>query len=62
MQSDAGSITIVERRLHVGIHNGFGYVDNPHVMMITTDDEFARGGKRGSMRKLKGRPSSAGSR
>ncbi|XP_072022580.1 nephrocystin-4-like [Amphiura filiformis] len=47
VQSDTGSVVIAERRLHVGIHNGFGYVDNPHVMMITTDDEFSRGGKRG---------------
>nr|XP_006819889.1 PREDICTED: nephrocystin-4-like [Saccoglossus kowalevskii] len=58
--SDANVVHINERRLQVGVHNGWGYVQPPQTYMLVSD-AVSKGG-RGSMRKSKGRPTSAGSR
>eukprot|EP00057_Strongylocentrotus_purpuratus_P013383 XP_011667857.1 PREDICTED: nephrocystin-4-like [Strongylocentrotus purpuratus] len=47
--SDKGVVQVAERRLHVGIHNGWGYVDSPQIMMLDAD-KLSRGGNRGSKR------------
>ncbi|XP_063965441.1 nephrocystin-4-like isoform X1 [Lytechinus pictus] len=47
--SDKGVVQVAERRLHVGIHNGWGYVDSPQIMMLDADT-LNRGGSRGSKR------------
>ncbi|XP_041479419.1 nephrocystin-4-like isoform X2 [Lytechinus variegatus] len=47
--SDKGVVQVAERRLHVGIHNGWGYVDSPQIMMLDADT-LSRGGSRGSKR------------
>ncbi|XP_071945028.1 nephrocystin-4-like [Antedon mediterranea] len=61
LKADSGTVSISERRLQIGIHNGWGYVNKPHVVLLDTD-AFSSRGSRSSMRKSKGRPSSAGSR
>ncbi|XP_033104596.1 nephrocystin-4-like isoform X2 [Anneissia japonica] len=61
LKVDSGSVAISERRLQIGVHNGWGYVNKPHIVLLDTD-AFGSRGSRSSMRKSKGRPSSAGSR
>ncbi|XP_077998235.1 nephrocystin-4-like [Glandiceps talaboti] len=60
IQSDTGVVQVSERRLQIGVHNGWGYIQPPQTYLLTTD-AVSKGG-RGSMRKSKGRPTSAGSR
>ncbi|XP_070560469.1 nephrocystin-4-like isoform X2 [Ptychodera flava] len=60
IQSDTGVVQVTERRLQVGIHNGWDYVQPPQTYLLTSD-AVSKGG-RGSMRRSKGRPASAGSK
>lgn len=34
MGAEVRSVVVQERRLHVGVHNGLGWVDGPQVMVL----------------------------
>ncbi|XP_071484844.1 nephrocystin-4-like, partial [Diadema antillarum] len=57
--SEKGTIQVTERRLQVGVHNGWGYVDKPQIVMLDADS-LSRGGARSSRRGRRG--SMSGSR
>jgi hypothetical protein len=37
---DPSSILIAERRLKIGIHNGWKYINEPHVLYLNMDDQL----------------------
>ncbi|XP_022085519.1 nephrocystin-4-like isoform X2 [Acanthaster planci] len=56
VQSDKCNVVVLERRLQIGVHNGWGYVGKPQVILLDTADSLTRGHSRGSMKRSKGRP------
>uniref|UniRef100_A0A8D0BTR4 Nephrocystin 4 n=1 Tax=Salvator merianae TaxID=96440 RepID=A0A8D0BTR4_SALMN len=59
---DGNTLAVQERRLHVGVHNGFGFVQAPQVAVLVPEAEATRG-RAGSLRRKQGgadRPSSDG--
>ncbi|XP_019515908.1 PREDICTED: nephrocystin-4 [Hipposideros armiger] len=38
---DAGTLEVLERRLHVGVHNGLGFVQRPQVVVLVPEMEVA---------------------
>ncbi|MGH0143729.1 UNVERIFIED_CONTAM: hypothetical protein FKN15_000794, partial [Acipenser sinensis] len=40
---DGNSVVIQERRLHIAVHNGWGFVDKPQVVVVEPEAEGARG-------------------
>ncbi|KAM8927139.1 nephrocystin-4 [Pelodytes ibericus] len=48
------TISILERRLHVGVHNGWGFVQKPQVVIVVPEGEVLRkqGSAAGSKKKL----------
>ncbi|KAM5268806.1 nephrocystin-4 isoform 4-T11 [Hipposideros larvatus] len=38
---DAGALEVLERRLHVGVHNGLGFVQRPQVVVLVPEMEVA---------------------
>ncbi|XP_060057306.1 nephrocystin-4 isoform X2 [Erinaceus europaeus] len=38
---DSGTLEILERRLHVGVHNGLGFVERPQVVVLVPEMEVA---------------------
>ncbi|KAJ1142017.1 hypothetical protein NDU88_008345 [Pleurodeles waltl] len=62
MLPDGGKVTIQERRLHVGVHNGCCFVQKPQVVVVVPESEVIRGRsasfnkKRGSNPKLSSSP------
>ncbi|XP_015192646.2 nephrocystin-4 isoform X1 [Lepisosteus oculatus] len=55
---DGNEVVVLERRLHVGIHNGWGFLHRPQVVVLDPEPEEARGGtgsfrgRQGSLTKL----------
>ncbi|XP_069466369.1 nephrocystin-4 [Ambystoma mexicanum] len=43
MLADGNMVTIQERRLHVGVHNGWGFVQMPQVVVVVPESEVIRG-------------------
>jgi len=37
---DPSTIIITERRLKIGIHNGWKYINEPHVLYLNMDDQL----------------------
>ncbi|XP_033642216.1 nephrocystin-4-like isoform X2 [Asterias rubens] len=63
VQTEKSSVVVSERRLQIGVHNGWGYISKPQILLLdTSDSSMARGGIRGSMKKTKSRQGSAESR
>ncbi|XP_038060969.1 nephrocystin-4-like [Patiria miniata] len=58
-QSDKGSVAVLERRLQIGVHNGWGYVGKPQIVLLDAPDTLARGHNRGSKKRTKGTSISA---
>ncbi|MGH0136436.1 UNVERIFIED_CONTAM: hypothetical protein FKN15_066202 [Acipenser sinensis] len=50
---DGNSVVIQERRLHIAVHNGWGFVDKPQVVVVEPEAEGARG-RTGSFIKRQG--------
>ncbi|KAK1159555.1 nephrocystin-4 isoform X1 [Acipenser oxyrinchus oxyrinchus] len=50
---DGNSVVIQERRLHIAVHNGWGFVDKPQVVVVEPEGEGARG-RTGSFIKRQG--------
>ena len=48
--ADKCMVQVAERRLHIGVHNGWGYIDTPQIVMLDAET-LTRGGTRGSKRK-----------
>ncbi|XP_030641101.1 nephrocystin-4 [Chanos chanos] len=58
---EGSSVVVQERRLHVGVHNGWGFVERPQVMVLEPESEGTRG-RSGSLRQTSvGRLSSSSS-
>ncbi|XP_064153800.1 nephrocystin-4 isoform X2 [Anguilla rostrata] len=53
---DGNSVVIQERRLHVGVHNGWGFLERPQVVVVEPEAEGGRGRsgsfRRGSLSRL----------
>ncbi|XP_028596282.2 nephrocystin-4 isoform X3 [Podarcis muralis] len=59
---DGNTLAVQERRLHIGVHNGFCFVQPPQVVVVVPEAEVARG-RTGSLQRKQGagvRPSSEG--
>ncbi|GAA6070718.1 nephrocystin-4 isoform X1 [Tachysurus ichikawai] len=39
MGAEVPSVVVQERRLHVGVHNGLGWVDRPQLMVLEPSSE-----------------------
>ncbi|MGH0154034.1 UNVERIFIED_CONTAM: hypothetical protein FKN15_026339 [Acipenser sinensis] len=50
---DGNSVVIQERRMHIAVHNGWGFVDKPQVVVVEPEAEGARG-RTGSFIKRQG--------
>lgn len=48
MGAEVRSLVVQERRLHVGVHNGLGWVDGPQVMVLEPRAEGSSGLKQSS--------------
>ncbi|XP_047655868.1 nephrocystin-4 isoform X1 [Tachysurus fulvidraco] len=48
MGAEVPSVVVQERRLHVGVHNGLGWVDGPQLMVLETRSEGSTGLKQSS--------------
>ena len=40
IEIDPSTIIITERRLKIGIHNGWKYINEPHVLYLNMDDQL----------------------
>lgn len=38
LEVDPSTISITERRLKVGVHNGWKYINEPHILHLNIDD------------------------
>uniref|UniRef100_A0A670IKP8 Nephrocystin 4 n=1 Tax=Podarcis muralis TaxID=64176 RepID=A0A670IKP8_PODMU len=59
---DGNTLAVQERRLHIGVHNGFCFVQPPQVVVVVPEAEVARG-RTSSLQRKQGagvRPSSEG--
>nr|XP_014348387.1 PREDICTED: nephrocystin-4 [Latimeria chalumnae] len=52
---DGNVVTIQERRLHVGVHNGWGFVQKPQVAVLVPEAEVTKG-RTGSFNRKSGSP------
>ncbi|XP_074655528.1 nephrocystin-4-like isoform X2 [Tubulanus polymorphus] len=60
--ADGTNVEVTERRLQIGVHNGWGYVEKPEVVHLATDKFVSRrASSLGSLRRGHQRTSSAGS-
>lgn len=50
---DRNALTVLERRLHVGVHNGFCFVQPPQVVVVVPGAEVVRG-RFGSLHRKQG--------
>ena len=41
-EMDSSMVTIVERRIKIGVHNGWTYLNEPHVVQLAIDDSSFR--------------------
>ncbi|XP_035696644.1 nephrocystin-4-like [Branchiostoma floridae] len=60
--SDGSTVNVVERRLQIGIHNGWGYVQKPQVVILAPEVETQGRARSGSIGKGHRRTPSFGSK
>ncbi|XP_066296453.1 nephrocystin-4-like isoform X4 [Branchiostoma lanceolatum] len=60
--SDGSTVNVVERRLQIGIHNGWGYVQKPQVVILAPEAETQGRARSGSIGKGHRRTPSFGSK